>query len=74
MAWQVPHEIARTLGQNVYRLRLKRSWTQEELALNAEVTKRQIQRIEAGTANSGIVMLSILRATFECSWTDLLGK
>ncbi len=46
--------------------------TQEELADQAQVDRRQLQRIEAGTANPGVEMLARLRKALGCSWPDLL--
>lgn len=60
------------LGQNVTRLRAVRRLTQERLAELVEVDRRYIQRIEAGTANPGIDVLSRLKKALGVSWTRLL--
>lgn len=46
--------------------------TQEELADQSRMDRRQLQRIEAGTANPGVEMLVRLRKALDCSWLDLL--
>lgn len=61
------------LGKNVNRLRMTLKLTQEELSDQAQIDRRQIQRIEAGTANPGVEMLARLRRTLECSWQDLFN-
>lgn len=60
------------LGQNVARLRGLRGLTQEKLAEMVDVDRRYIQRIEAGTANPGIDVLSRLKVALAVSWTQLL--
>ena len=60
------------LGRNVNRLRMAQGLTQEELADQSRIDRRQLQRIEAGTANPGVEMLVRLRKALDCSWLDLL--
>ncbi|MCX6848592.1 MAG: helix-turn-helix transcriptional regulator [Verrucomicrobia bacterium] len=60
------------LGRNVNRLRMALGLTQEELADQSQIDRRQLQRIEAGTANPGVEMLARLRKALDCSWPDLL--
>jgi transcriptional regulator with XRE-family HTH domain len=60
------------LGQNVARLRGLRALTQEKLAELVDVDRRYIQRIEAGTANPGIDVLSRLKDALSVRWTQLL--
>ena len=47
--------------------------TQEELADQSRIDRRQLQRIEAGTANPGVEMLVRIRKALDCSWVDLLS-
>jgi transcriptional regulator with XRE-family HTH domain len=61
-----------SLGRNVCRLRQKRSLTQEDLAGLAEIDRRYVQRIEAGTANPGIDVLQRIKSSLGCTWADLL--
>lgn len=61
------------LGKNVNRLRMSSNLTQEELSAQAQIDRRQLQRIEAGTANPGVEMLARLRRALDCSWADLFG-
>jgi len=62
------------LGRNVCRLRLKSEMTQEELAEHANIDRRYVQRIEAGTANPGIDIIDRIRIAFRCGWEELLGR
>ena len=55
------------------RLRQLQDMTQEALAELADIDRRYVQRIEKGTANPGIEVLSRLRKAFHCSWDELLG-
>lgn len=67
------HPERRTiLGHNVARLRCLRGFTQEKLAELADVDRRYIQRIEAGTANPGIDVLSRLKSALSAGWSQLL--
>jgi transcriptional regulator with XRE-family HTH domain len=61
------------LGKNVNRLRTARGLTQDQLAEGAEIDRRYVQRIEAGTANPGIDVLIRLRRALDCSWEELLA-
>ena len=56
------------------RLRHLRGKTQEVLAELAEIDRRYVQRIEAGTANPGVDVVARLRKSFQCSWEELLGN
>jgi len=59
------------VGQNVCRLRTKKIWTQEELAEKAEISRRYLQRIEAGERNPTVDILTRLRRALDCAWDDL---
>jgi len=51
---------------------MERGLTQDELAELAEIDRRYVQRIEAGTANPGIDVICRLRQALRVSWDDLL--
>jgi transcriptional regulator with XRE-family HTH domain len=65
--------VRQILGKNVNRLRMTLELTQEDLADQAQIDRRQLQRIEAGTANPGIEMIARLRKALDCSWEDLFS-
>lgn len=54
------------------RLRGARGLTQEKLAELVDVDRRYIQRIEAGTANPGIDVLTRLKEALNARWSQLL--
>jgi transcriptional regulator with XRE-family HTH domain len=46
--------------------------TQERLAEKVAIDRRYVQRIERGTANPGIDVLTRLKSAFGCTWDELL--
>jgi len=60
------------LGKNINRLRTQRGLTQDDLAGLAEIDRRYVQRIEAGTANPGIDVLWRVREALRASWDEML--
>jgi len=60
------------IGRNVCRLRQQRNMTQEDLAEGAEIDRRYVQRIEAGTANPGFDIVARVRRALDCTWDELL--
>lgn len=59
------------LGRNVCQVRQARTMTQDELAEHADIDRRYVQRIEAGTANPGIDVMSRIRDALGCTWNEL---
>jgi len=59
-------------GKNLNRLRTPSGWTQDDMAGLAQIDRRSVQRIEAGTANPGIDLLCRLRKALNASWVELL--
>ena len=59
-------------GKNINRLRTQAGWTQDDVAGRAEIDRRSVQRIEAGTANPGIDVICRLRAALGASWEEML--
>jgi len=68
----VPVKPRVILGKNVYSLRQRQKMTQEELSEYAEIDRRYVQRIEAGTANLGIDVMERVRRALKCRWDELL--
>ena len=60
------------LGRNVCRLRQQREMTQDELAEHADIDRRYVQRIEAGTANPGVDIIARIRCALGCGWGELI--
>ena len=62
----------RRLGQNITKHRTLLGFTQEDLAEQAAVDRRFIQKIEAGEYGASIAVLKRLRKAIKTSWNDLL--
>lgn len=63
-----------TIGQNVYRLRMKAGMTQTELADFVQLSKRYIQKIEHGKANVTVDVIERLARIFRCDWKEIIGE
>ena len=48
--------------------------TQEQLAEKAEIDRRYLQRIEKGTANPGVDVLTRLKSALSAEWEDLMDE
>lgn len=69
---RVPQPPRAILGKNINRLRMQRGLTQDALAELAEIDRRHVQRMEAGTANPGIDVIVRVRRALRASWDELL--
>lgn len=61
------------LGTNIKEYRLKKSYTQEQLAYELGVSSQTVSRWETGTTYPDIVMLPIIAALFDTSIDNLMG-
>ncbi len=55
MTNKADNKILKTFGDNIRKYRLKQSISQSQLAFEINTTLRQIQRIEKGEYNAGIL-------------------
>ena len=62
-----------TLGEKIYKLRTKRSMTQEQLAEKIGVSRQSVSKWETDCAIPDIEKLKLLAEIFEVSITELLG-
>ena len=62
-----------TLGEKIYKLRTKRSMTQEQLAEKIGVSRQSVSKWETDSAIPDIEKLKLLAEIFEVSITELLG-
>jgi transcriptional regulator with XRE-family HTH domain len=53
-------EYIKTFGKNLAKLRTDKGLTQQELALNCDIDRTQISRIERGEVNCTISMVYVL--------------
>ncbi len=68
---RLPHQ---QLGSNVCRRRLELGLTQEQLAEQAEISRRYLQQIEAGEMNPTINIVTRIRVALRCSWDQICEK
>lgn len=59
-------------GKNVNRLRNLANLTQEQLSERADISRRYLQMIEAGTYVPTIEVASRLRVALKLTWEELL--
>ncbi len=59
-------------GKNVNRLRNLAKLTQEQLSERADISRRYLQMIEAGTFVPTIEVASRLRTALKLSWDELM--
>jgi len=58
-------------GQNVCRLRTAARLTQENLAEKADLSRRYVQEIEAGSKSPTVTIVVRLKKALQCSWNEL---
>jgi transcriptional regulator with XRE-family HTH domain len=59
-------------GANVRRERVRKGWTQEELAEKAEIATRNLQKIEGGEINILVTTAFRIQLALRCSWKRLM--
>jgi transcriptional regulator with XRE-family HTH domain len=62
---------ADALAHNVRRLRIKKGWTQNDLAAEADVDQHLVSRVENSRANPTLETLEALAATLEVRLIEL---
>lgn len=65
-------DIVKRVGQNIKRLRLKKKWSQEQLAFEANLHRAYIGQIERGEKSIGLVNLQKIAIAIGVSTRDLL--
>lgn len=65
-------KFLKVIGSNVKKYRLKNNISQAQLAFEINTTLRQIQRIEAGSANFGILYLRKIAEVLEIETNKLI--
>lgn len=66
-------EINKTVGLNIRKYREKKSWTQEQLAFEANLHRAYIGHVERGEKNIGIQNLEKIAGTLGTTCAKLLG-
>jgi len=66
-------EIRRKFGKRIYKLRIRKCWTQEELAEHADIAVRHVQRLEGKNPSPvKIDTIEKLAKAFKVSCSKLL--
>jgi transcriptional regulator with XRE-family HTH domain len=65
-------DIKKTFGKRVKHLRTGKGWSQEYLALNADLDRTYIPSIEKGERNVSIEVIQKLSKAFEIKISELL--
>lgn len=65
-------DIKKIFGKNVKRLRIEKGWSQEKLALNADLDRTYIPSIEKGVRNVSITVIEKIANALEVKIIELL--
>jgi transcriptional regulator with XRE-family HTH domain len=65
-------DIKKKFGRRVKLLRTEKGWSQENLALNAELDRTYIPSIEKGERNVSLDVIQKLSKAFEIKMSELL--
>lgn len=64
-------KIEQQLGMRIKYLRKRKLWSQEDLALEADINKNYLSDLERGTRNPTLKVLEKLAIAFEISISEL---
>jgi len=67
-------EINKKVGLNIRKYREKKGWSQEYLALEANLHRAYIGQIERGEKNIGLINLEKIAKALNIEFDDLLKK
>ena len=62
----------KVFGANVRRERVRRGWTQDELAERAEIATRNLQKVEAGQINLLLTTAFRIQLALDCPYKRLM--
>ena len=65
-------DIKKKFGENVKLLRIEKGWSQEKLALNADLDRTYIPSIEKGVRNVSITVIEKIATALEVKIIELL--
>ena len=66
--------VRRQLGANVRRWRVRRGWTQDQLAEQANISAKFVGEVERGEDNPSLETLWALVCALKIEWSDLLSE
>ena len=64
-------DIKKKFGEKIKLLRIEKGWSQEKLALNADLDRTYIQSIEKGERNVSITVVQKIADAFEVEISEL---
>lgn len=67
-------EINKKVGLNIRKYREKKGWSQEHLALEADLHRAYIGHIERGEKNIGLINLARIATALSIKISKLLGE
>lgn len=67
-------DLRKQVGLNVRRLRLRKDWSQEQLAFEAGLHRTYVSGVERGVRNPTILVLEELALALEVPPSELLRK
>jgi transcriptional regulator with XRE-family HTH domain len=66
-------DIKKRFGKKVNTLRIEKGWSQEKLALTADLDRTYVPSIEAGRRNVSIVVIEKLAKALNVDLTEILN-
>jgi transcriptional regulator with XRE-family HTH domain len=66
-------DIKKRFGKKVKTLRIEKGWSQEKLALTADLDRTYVPSIEAGRRNVSIVVIEKLAKALNVDLTEILN-
>ena len=66
-------DIKKRFGEKVKTLRIEKGWSQEKLALTADLDRTYVPGIEAGRRNVSIVVIEKLAKALNVDLTEILN-
>jgi transcriptional regulator with XRE-family HTH domain len=70
--YKVTAKSLRILGRNINRLRNEAGFSQDQLAVQAGLTKRYVQMLESGQKTASLATIRQLHESLDCSYDELL--
>jgi len=64
--------LVQVFGQRVREVRLKKGWTQEQLALEARVKRAYLSEVESGKRSVSLPFVEKIAIALECEPADLM--
>jgi transcriptional regulator with XRE-family HTH domain len=66
------HALLVKLGSRIRRLRLKKQWTQTDMAVHLDINRGHLSDIETGKREAGIITLQVIARGLDVTMSNLL--